>query len=72
LNGFYFHQRSPGLNILLKKSENCTDSVADFSLCPQELNISFNALLIRHIRVPENGLFDKLKAFNPQSDELWR
>ena len=63
LNGFDFHQRSPGLNTLLKKSEYRTDSATDFNLCPQELNISFNALAIRHIGVPVTGLLDKFKVF---------
>ena len=72
LNGFDCHQRLPGLNTLLKKSEDCADSIPDFNLCPQELNISFNGLNIRHIGVPVTGLFDKLKAFSPQLDELCR
>ena len=72
LNGFDFHQRLPGLNTLLKKSEYCIDSIADFNLCSQELNISFNALTFRHIGVPVTGLFDKFKVFSPQPDELCR
>ncbi|MCD4727208.1 MAG: hypothetical protein K8R46_06080 [Pirellulales bacterium] len=57
---------------MLKNSGYCADSVADYNLCPQELNISSNALTIRHIGIPENVFFDKFKAFNPQPDELWR
>ncbi|MCD4652515.1 hypothetical protein K8T06_01105, partial [bacterium] len=72
LNGFDFHQRLPGLNTFLKKSGYCADSIHDYNLCPQELNISSNALSIRRIGVPENDLFDKFKAFSPQSDELGR
>ena len=70
LNGFDFHQKLPGLNTLLKKSGYCADSVADYNLCSQELNISFNTPTIRRIGVPVTGLFDKFKAFNPQTDEL--
>ena len=64
LNGFDFHQRSPGLNTFLNESDYHADLVADFNLCSQELNIFINALTIRHIEVPVTGLFDKFKAFS--------